>query len=503
MFLILTLALLPLGLVALFASLQAIRTADMERVSLLKISVVQSARTLSSETSLDRTALRIGISGSTRGRVDPQQCERISMFIRSRTSSDTIFAIYNTAGRRLCATAGASLDRFSIPNRPDSRPMSLLPEKDTLVARTTSADGSLVALIFYGRNYLNRIISPSSSTVRHQYVLTQGEKRLSVSGSAARQAVGNLEKVSAPVGPSDILLTLTAYNPPKTWARTLSLFLPLLMWFSAAAIGWFVVNRLLIRPLVLLRRAVAAYQPGVPLKPLEKVRTPAQEITDLGETFRAISEDVATHEVEMSESLVRQRKLTREVHHRVKNNLQIIASLINLHSRSAVTPDAADAYASIQRRVDALSVVHRNHFAEMEENRGVGIRALVSELAAGLRASGTDGGARLTIQIDSADLHVSQDIAVPVAFLVTELVELAMLCDPAATIRITVHLKDDEPGRAQISVASLALSTTPVLQSRLEGRFDRVLTGLSRQLRAPLRRDEEEGIFCIDIPIMD
>ena len=345
MFLILTLALLPLGLVALFASLQAIRTADMERVSLLKISVVQSARTLSSETSLDRTALRIGISGSTRGRVDPQQCERISMFIRSRTSSDTVFAIYNTAGRRLCATAGASLDRFSIPNRPDSRPMSLLPEKNTLVARTTSADGSLVALIFYGRNYLNRIISPSSSTVRHQYVLTQGEKRLSVSGSAARQAVGNLEKVSAPVGPSDILLTLTAYNPPKTWARTLSLFLPLLMWFSAAAIGWFVVNRLLIRPLVLLRRAVAAYQPGVPLKPLEKVRTPAQEITDLGETFRAISEDVATHEVEMSESLIRQRKLTREVHHRVKNNLQIIASLINLHSRSAVTPDAADAFA--------------------------------------------------------------------------------------------------------------------------------------------------------------
>eukprot|EP00456_Euglypha_rotunda_P050746 TRINITY_DN40879_c0_g2_i2.p2 TRINITY_DN40879_c0_g2~~TRINITY_DN40879_c0_g2_i2.p2 ORF type:complete len:169 (+),score=51.57 TRINITY_DN40879_c0_g2_i2:113-619(+) len=148
------------------------------------------------------------------------------------------------------------------------------------------------------------------------------------------------------------------------------------MWFAAAAIGWFVVNRLLIRPLVLLRRVVAAYQPGEVLEPMQRVRTPAQEIVALGETFREISEDVATHEAEMAEGLDTQRKLTREVHHRVKNNLQIIASLISLHARSAHEAVAIEAYASIQRRVDALSVVHRNHFAELEENRGVGVRPL-------------------------------------------------------------------------------------------------------------------------------
>ena len=72
------------------------------------------------------------------------------------------------------------------------------------------------------------------------------------------------------------------------------------MWFAAAAIGWFVVNRLLIRPLVLLRRQVAAYQPGEVLEPLRRIRTPAHEISDLGDTFREISEDVATHEAEMA-----------------------------------------------------------------------------------------------------------------------------------------------------------------------------------------------------------
>ena len=86
-----------------------------------------------------------------------------------------------------------------------------------------------------------------------------------------------------------------------------------------------------------------------------------------------------------------------------------------------------EAYASIQRRVDALSVVHRNHFAELEENRGVGVRALIGELSASLRSTAPVAARRFGIQIDSDDLHISQDVAVPIAFLTTELVELAEL----------------------------------------------------------------------------
>jgi two-component system, sensor histidine kinase PdtaS len=83
----------------------------------------------------------------------------------------------------------------------------------------------------------------------------------------------------------------------------------------------------------------------------------------------------------------------REVHHRVKNNLQVVASLLNLHARGAKTEDASAAYASIQRRVDALAVVHRNHYAELEENRGVALKPLISELGANLRANAPAGAA--------------------------------------------------------------------------------------------------------------
>ncbi|MDX3911461.1 MAG: sensor histidine kinase [Sphingobium sp.] len=503
MFFILTLALFPLGLVALLASLQAIRTSDAERRAILQMEAMQSVRSLTAEFAADRMALQIGANALGRAIEDPRQCARLDSFMRAGTSLDTRFEIFDRSGRRICATHGGSSVNLPAGRRFSGQAVELLPEHESLLVRTPVLEGSMIGLVFYGRDHLNQIANAAAALTNRRTILAQGTRQLALNATRAPFEGGTLERVSSRVDGTDLTLILERYLPPKTVARMLLLFLPVLMWIAAAAIGWFVVNRLLIQPLVMLRRAVAAYQPGVVLEPFARVRTPAQEIADLGETFRAISEDVATHEAEMAESLVRQRKLTREVHHRVKNNLQIIASLINLHSRSAATSDAVDAYSSIQRRVDALSVVHRNHYAELEENRGVSIRPLISELSASLRATAPESGARLKIQIDSADLHVSQDVAVPVAFLTTELVELAMLCDSGPTISISVQPREDEPNRAQLRVESEALRTTPSLQSKLEGRFDRVLTGLSRQLRSPLKRDEEEGVFCIDIAVLD
>ena len=56
----------------------------------------------------------------------------------------------------------------------------------------------------------------------------------------------------------------------------------------------------------------------------------------------------------MAEALDGQRRLVREVHHRVKNNLQVVASLLNIHGRTAETAEARAAYAAIGRRVGAL-----------------------------------------------------------------------------------------------------------------------------------------------------
>ena len=141
---------------------------------------------------------------------------------------------------------------------------------------------------------------------------------------------------------------------------------------------------------------------------------PSQEIQELRDAFGRAVARVEESEREMAGALEGQRRLVREVHHRVKNNLQVVASLLNIHGRSARRPKRARPMRAISRRVGALSIVHRNHFAEMEENRGIALRPLMTELAAELRAGAPEAARTLRIDLDVDSVNTTQDVAVAV-----------------------------------------------------------------------------------------
>ena len=122
------------------------------------------------------------------------------------------------------------------------------------------------------------------------------------------------------------------------------------MWVLAALVTWLLVSRLLIRPLKKLERAVVQYDPGQGPMELPSKLGPSTEIQELRDAFARAVDRVEESEREMSGALEGQRRLVREVHHRVKNNLQVVASLLNIHGRSAETgplaplmPASADA----------------------------------------------------------------------------------------------------------------------------------------------------------------
>jgi two-component sensor histidine kinase len=275
-----------------------------------------------------------------------------------------------------------------------------------------------------------------------------------------------------------------------------------LMWLFAALIGWFILNRLVLSPLGRMQRAVAAYRPGDRRLDLPRVATPAREIAGLGEAFDQAVRTVAHHEAELEAAVERQTKLVREVHHRVKNNLQVVASLLNIHSRGSPNEEVAAAYASIQRRVDALAVVHRNHYAELEENRGVALKPLISELAANLRATAPAAAAGMGIRLALEPYYVTQDVAVSVAFLITEIAEYAMLCG-AASVSIALTGDGAAAGTARLTVEADSLRMDAGCDSTLTERFERIVTGLSRQLRSTLDRDAEAGRYTLAIAVVD
>jgi hypothetical protein len=160
----------------------------------------------------------------------------------------------------------------------------------------------------------------------------------------------------------------------------------------------------------------------------------------------------------------------------------------------------AAAYASIQRRVDALAVVHRNHYAELEENRGVGLKTLISELGANLRATAPRSAAHMSISLNIEPYYVTQDVAVSVAFLITEAVEFAMFCG-AASVRIS--LIGNGPSTAALTIDSDSLREGSQCEPELFERFDRIVTGLSRQLRSTMNRDVEAGIYSLSIAVLE
>lgn len=408
---------------------------------------------------------------------------------------DARFALYDPHGALLCATPGFAARGLPPPRARIGIDVLLLDATAGLRFTAANADGSYGVAELPG-DLLRKVMPEGRGS--HGIVLTQGATRVALFVPKRAYPLGEHLTVSAPVSGGQVNLALTVVISPIGAIEILLVLLPLMMWLAAAIIGWVVVNQLLLRPLAQLQRSVADYGPGVAFV-APRTTTPSREIRALGEAFRATAAQLAEREHALEEGLCSQVKLTREVHHRVKNNLQVVASLINLHARGT-SGEVAAAYASIQRRVDALAIVHRNHFAELEDNRGIAVRALVSELAANLRATAPAEASNLGITLDMAVGFISQDVAVPVAFLITELVELVMECDPGG--RIAIALSPAKAQRAMLSIESPGLEARTCRQHPMREQFDRVLIGLSRQLRAPLSYLPETGRYSIEITLM-
>ncbi|NIJ22807.1 sensor histidine kinase [Sphingomonas japonica] len=495
MFLILSGALLPLALIAIFATLQTTRIADQETRARLRVATVEVSRTLSIQLGGDIAAVRDAVDALAADPNDALACARVTGAFAPLADAAQ-FAIRDRGGRLLCGGGLAASAPVPAPGVPIA--IEFRDGRGMLVG-ISGRGGTATGGVFFPVQALGELAEPSGFASVYGVDLLSDGNTLSLRRDAAVGAFARVERARAPVAIADLVVELTVPSAAITSPLIVAMLLPLLMWAAAASIGWFVVDRLLIRPLRRLRAQVGAYAPGRDFEPAPYRRAPAQEIAELGDTFGDITRTVRLHEADLADGLVRQTKLTREVHHRVKNNLQVIASLINFHSRSATTPEAAEAYASIQRRVDALAVVHRYHFAEMEVSRGLELRPVLGELASNIRATAPEEAARLAIALEVEPVLVNQDVAVAVAFLVTELVELAMLINPVSQIRIAVRSTED--GRATLRVVSTSLIESDALEHLLATRYGRVITGLGRQLRSALHHDPLTGAYDITIPI--
>ncbi len=240
-------------------------------------------------------------------------------------------------------------------------------------------------------------------------------------------AEGGIRQMAVvPLAQNNLFAVLSAPKPTPIALENISAFgsfaLPLLAWLLALVTAWLAMDRLVLRWLDYLRRIAGLYASGkLSVQPLRAKRQAPGEINVLADTMEEMATRIRDRTSRMEDALAARDAAMKEIHHRVKNNLQIINSLLSLQGRKLKDPAAIAVLDDARSRINALSLIHRSLY-EHDNIRAVEARTFFSELTSQLdQALGAeDQGISIEASIDHDTLDA--DIAVPLALFTAEAV---------------------------------------------------------------------------------
>jgi two-component sensor histidine kinase len=282
--------------------------------------------------------------------------------------------------------------------------------------------------------------------------------------------------------------------------RVTALAVLLLLGMGAIASG---ANRAVRVPLTRLTAAVRRWRGGGPFETLGD-ELPA-ELRELAAAFSQATASLAANEMQLRGALSHQEILMQEIHHRVKNNMQIVASLLNLQAARIRQPEAKAEFQAARDRVRALATLHR-HLYTHGELHTINMRGFLTELCAQLfQAFGETAGQRIQLDIEAPELRISSDQAVPLALIVTEAVSNAIkYAFPAERPgRISVQLTTNGE-RATLVIADDGVGLTAGDEATSDGMGLQLIRGFARQIGATLTVEVTDGMhYSIDMPLQN
>ena len=152
---------------------------------------------------------------------------------------------------------------------------------------------------------------------------------------------------------------------------------------------------------------------------LSPIRNDAGVLTGISAIGRDIT---AAKEADrrLKASLLEKEILLKEVHHRVKNNLQVISSLLNLEAGRLTNPEAVTALRASQSRVRSIAAFHEGVY-QAHDLANVDMARYLADLLRGLRATYGSSGDGVTTKLTAAGVVLSADLAIPCGLIVNEL----------------------------------------------------------------------------------
>jgi len=302
---------------------------------------------------------------------------------------------------------------------------------------------------------------------------------------------------AAPVAGDEVFVVLSAQSPgilSWAWLNPLSgILFPLLTFALALAAVLVATDRVVVRWIAYLQRIASLYARGrLSVRPVQAEQMPP-EIRDLAETLEDMADAIVGRDASLRDNLAQKDALMREIHHRVKNNLQVISSLLNMQQRALADPAARAAMSDTRQRITALALIYRALYQGPDLKR-VDLRPFLEELTAQLVAGEISHGPPVRTELSVDALVIDPDRLAPLALFAVEAITNAQKHAFAArggvlTLAFRVHGEE-----AELEISDDGEAAEGALASSGVGRT--LMTAFARQLRgrAELVRNANGGV---------
>ncbi|MEO8108796.1 MAG: sensor histidine kinase [Ginsengibacter sp.] len=187
--------------------------------------------------------------------------------------------------------------------------------------------------------------------------------------------------------------------------------------------------------------------------------------------------------------------LVKEIHHRVKNNLQIVISLLNTQSKYLDNKEAIEAISESRHRMQAMSLIHQKLY-QSENTTSVNMQSYITELSDYLKTSFNSGREiNFIIDVDAIELDISQ--AIPVGLIlneaITNAIKYAFKAREAGAIQIKMKENSSDKVVLEIKDNGIGLPVNFDLKNSTSMGM-RLINGLAKQINAAFTLEGRHGV---------
>ena len=326
--------------------------------------------------------------------------------------------------------------------------------------------------------------------------LAQGQAR-----AFTRESAAGAPRVYAitPIVPNEVY-ALGTWEVPRQTLTGLPMYasgalFPIAMWIVTLLVAYYAVHRLVIVHLRELRRKMRTFGRTRRLPQALPERSAPEEFRDIDAEFMAMAGRILRDEAQLENSVREKNILLKEVHHRVKNNLQVLSSIMSMKRRTAKADETIDVLLRLQDRILTLAAIHRNLY-QSEDVARVDAAKLVREVAAlhGIEEGGRNSETR--VELDLAPLTLLPAQAVPLSlFLADALSNAATHVRDAEDKRIAIRLVHAGEGEARIEIENTRGPGAPPRPRPGRGIGARLIAAFVDQLGGTLEVDTSGELY--------